>query len=124
MRTLATAVTLLVAFMLSGLSASAQTTKPTTLEYINKTLFPATVLLFQQQEDGTMRFSCTATAFDYNEKYGTYMFATAAHCIDVDEKHQPYVSLDETGTDKVFARAEKTICGDQEEGNDVCIIFV
>jgi hypothetical protein len=80
------------------------------------------VLLFHQEDDGSMRFACTATSIGYNPKQEAYIFATAAHCIN--DKHQPFISLDEVGTDKVFVRSLSSSCGSEEMGDDVCLLFV
>jgi hypothetical protein len=94
-------------------------------QFIEATLYPATVLLFSQNSDGGMRMRCTATA--YAHQGDTYHFATAAHCIVDDEgKILPdafFVSEDEPGH-KDYLPAEVHICGDRDKGNDFCDLTV
>lgn len=89
-----------------------------TEEYVNKVLYPATVLLYQQLPDGTMRFSCTATAIVHQQD--KYVFATASHCIV--KNQSPYISPDEAGAEKTFIRVKGAVCGDTKMGMDVCLL--
>src|SRR5687768_9945388 len=73
----------------------------------------AVALLYSQDEGGSMRMRCTATA--YKEEDGGYKFVTASHCIGEDDRaHEKsadasnvpfYLTFDERG-EKVFYPAE------------------
>ena len=98
--------------------------------FVDNILFPATVLLYDQDETGGMHMLCTATAIEKDK--GTYLFATAAHCASEDnsdthravaEKKFFYVSSDEIHS-KTFIRANVVACGYQSRGDDFCLFSV
>lgn len=88
-----------------------------TTDFAKRVVFPATVLLFSQQDNGSLKFNCTATAVSHDGN--TYIFATAAHCSP--NSNSTYVSLDESGTDKTFSRVDNLMCNKRD---DVCLISV
>jgi hypothetical protein len=101
---------------------------PTTSEFVQRTLYPATVLLFSQNDDGGMRMRCTATAFE-KTKDG-YRFVTAAHCAtqDGDQNKKKakaevaafYISSDVEG-EKDYIPVAIDGCGSRSRGDDFCI---
>ena len=102
----------------------------TDTEFINKTLYPATALLFSQDDSGSMKMLCTVTAIDYKD--GAYTFATASHCVSNDdtdhkvaevEKTFFFVSPDNIGK-KEFFKAEVVGAGYQSKGDDFAILKV
>lgn len=125
---------ILLFFLPSLALLSAQTTTPytpmTNANFVDKVLFPATVLLYAQDDSGDMNMLCTATAI---EKTTTgYIFATAAHCASDDdtEEHKAvaqkkffYISSDEIHA-KTFIRANIEACGYQSRGDDFCLFSV
>jgi V8-like Glu-specific endopeptidase len=133
---------LLVLFALAGVAA-AQTGVPVSpsaselpsphlsdREFIDTVYYPATVLLFSQNEDGGMRMLCTATAIEKTAK--GYTFVTAAHCASQDdhETHRAdasksafFISSDAIHT-KTFIEAKVIACGYQERGDDFCLLSV
>jgi hypothetical protein len=96
-------------------------------QYVPKTLYPAVVLLYEQDDQGSMKMLCTATAIEKN-KTG-YVFVTAAHCASTDNEEKKlvkaetkkffFVTLDETGS-KNFIKASLQNCGYQHAGDDFC----
>lgn len=96
-------------------------------DYVHDTLYPAVVLLYKQDDQGSMKMLCTATAIEKNA--AGYEFVTAAHCASKDDTEkkrvQPetksyfFVTLDET-KDKKFIRAKLLNCGYQHAGDDFC----
>ena len=76
MRRLTLPLSLLVLVVFS-LPVLAQTSKADT-EFVSKTLYSATALLYSQGDDGSMRMRCTATSIEKNAT--GYVFVTAAHC--------------------------------------------
>lgn len=120
----------LFAFLLAVLPLTALAQKPILPEapaaksdFVRDVLTPATVLLFNQDEDGSLNFECTATAFFHDEERHEYMFATASHCVS-DNDPSLYISSDEEGNRKEFIRVEDVLCGKEEKGMDVCLLFV
>lgn len=118
----------LVAALLCATSF-AQVSK-TDIEYVNKTFFPATVLLYSQDEHGSMNMRCTATAI--SQKDDTTEFVTAAHCACSDdtehelakpEAHYFFITADAKDT-KQFVRAKLEGCGYQHKGIDVALFSV
>jgi Trypsin-like peptidase domain len=111
-------------------TASAAIYKQSNADFVDKLLYPATVLLYAQDDSGDMNMLCTATAI---EKTSTgYIFATAAHCASQDntEEHKAvpeksffYISSDETHA-KTFIRANIEACGYQSRGDDFCLFSV
>lgn len=99
-------------------------------KFIDDVFYPATVLLFSQNEDGGMKMLCTATAIEKTEK--GYVFVTAAHCASKDndetekayaEKTSFFISADEHHT-KTFIQANVLSCGYQSRGDDFCLFSV
>lgn len=99
-------------------------------EFVDKVLYPATVLLYSQDDTGNMNMVCTATAV---KKTGdVYLFATASHCVAEDdtdshravaEKKFFYVSSDDVDQ-KTFLQAKIVSCGYQSRGDDFCLLSV
>lgn len=122
---------LLLAFGLGLTTLALGQTPPTTtktVDFVAKTLSPATVLLYSQDQNGGMKMRCTATAIDRIPK--GYEFVTAAHCGCQDnlekkttspEKTFFYVTRDEP-KDKQFIKAEITGCGYQHKGDDFMLL--
>lgn len=118
----------LLAVALLSSAAPAQSTS--TSEYVRNTLYPATVLLFSQNDDGGMRMRCTATAFE--KTADGYRFATAAHCATKEGEEENgdkkpkaenaafYVSSDGVGA-KDYVPAKIDGCGSREHGDDFCV---
>mgnify|MGYP001610651264 CR=1 FL=1 len=85
----------------------------------------ATVLLYSQDESGSMRMRCTATAFEKTQ--AGYRFVSAAHCIGNDDTQKEkvadasnipfYVTFDATEV-KTFYAAAVTGVGYQHRGDD------
>ena len=102
----------------------------TNLDYINTTFYPATVLLYNQEDDGSMKMRCTATAIEKN-KTG-YVFVSAAHCgCDDDTDNETvkpvktffYITLDDV-KNKQFLSAKPTGCGYRHDGDDFMLFQV
>jgi len=99
-------------------------------DFISKTLYPATVLLFSQDAMGTMKMLCTATAISHDK--GVYEFATASHCAANDDKETHRAVVDKSlffiSSDKPnvkdFLEAKVEGCGMQTKGDDFCIFKV
>jgi hypothetical protein len=101
---------------------------PADKDYVNKTLFPATVLLYRQTESGSMDMVCTGTAIEKTDK--GYVFVTASHCgCDEDksknvvspEKASFFISPDITGN-KLYLKATPEGCGFRSRGDDFFIL--
>jgi hypothetical protein len=99
-------------------------------EFVNHTLYPATALLYSQDESGGMKMRCTATSIEKTEK--GYVFVTAAHCgcQDNTERKQTspektffYITADEPQS-KTFIKAEVTGCGYRHRGDDFMLLEV
>jgi S1-C subfamily serine protease len=126
-----------------ALSARAQNDKPVILtsnvsgtvvdaemQYVNDTFYPATALLYAQDENGGMNMRCTATAI---EKDGdTYTFVTAAHCGAEDDTDEKTVSPEKTffyitpdqADDKTFLKADPIGAGYRHRGDDFMLFKV
>lgn len=97
------------------------------IAYIHDILYPATTLLYAQDESGGMKMRCTATAIEKNAT--GYVFVTAAHCACEDNEEQKTVSpekvdfyITEDGvTDKEFLKASLTGCGYRHGGDDFAL---
>lgn len=125
-------ILLLSALLVAGLgtlTATAQTASTVSNDqYVQNTLYPATVLLFSQNQDGGMKMRCTATSFE-KTKDG-YRFATAAHCATEDgdqnkkkakaEVASFYISSDTEGA-KDYVPVKIDGCGSRSHGDDFCI---
>jgi hypothetical protein len=118
----------LLLLALATIVAQAQTVSET--EYVNRTLYPSTALLYSQESDGTMKMRCTATAIEKNAT--GYIFVTAAHCACEDNADKLisspvktffFVTGDE-GVSKDFLRATVTGCGYQHRGDDFALFQV
>jgi hypothetical protein len=97
-------------------------------DYINHTLYPATVLLYSQDAEGSMQMRCTATAIFGDDK--TYQFVTASHCGCVEnnshntvspEKTYFFISPDIAGN-KIYLKAEPLGCGYRTRGDDYFLL--
>lgn len=118
----------LLAVLLFSACAFAQSAAD--IAYVNSTFYPATVLLYSQDEAGGMKMRCTATAI---EKHADgYTFVTAAHCGAVDdtdnksvspEKTYFYITPDQAG-DKTFIKADPIGAGYRHRGDDFMLFEV
>jgi S1-C subfamily serine protease len=95
-----------------------------------KSIYGATVLLYAQDEQGSMRMRCTATAIEKTSS--GYVFVTAAHCACEDDEEKKTVSPqkvyffitgDQEGT-KDFIRATPIGCGYRHRGDDFALFSV
>lgn len=105
-------------------------TADATLQFVSNTLFPATVLLYSQDQSGGMKMRCTATAI---EKTPTgYEFATAAHCGCKDNIQHKTVSPENTffyitrdaSKEKVYVKATIDGCGYRQNGDDLMLLSI
>lgn len=103
---------------------------PVDKDYIEKTAFPATTLLYAQDDDGSLHMRCTTTFIEKN-KTG-YIAVSAAHCACKDdedthtvspEKTFFYVTSDDTDN-KDFIRAVPVGCGYRHAGDDFSLFQV
>lgn len=111
--------------------ASAQTAIVSENEFVDKTFYPAVVLLYSQEFDGSMHMKCTATAIEHTGD--AYVMVSAAHCASADNEEKKlaepekdarfFVTFDESG-DKTFIPAKILFCGYQHEGDDFCAFSV
>jgi hypothetical protein len=100
------------------------------VEYVNKVFYPATTLLYGQDEAGGMRMRCTATAI--GKTGNIYTFVTAAHCGAVDDEDHKTVSPEKTFfyitedsvEDKTFLKAEPVGAGYRHRGDDFMLFEV
>jgi len=119
---------LAVAVVLAG-SVLAQTNQSDVV-YIGETLYPATALLYSQDDEGGMKMRCTATAIEKNQS--GYVFVTAAHCACKDNEDKDSVSPEKTfffittddPTSKEFLKAKVTGCGYRHRGDDFALFQV
>jgi hypothetical protein len=97
-------------------------------KFIVGTLYPATALLYSQDEDGGMKMRCTATAIEQNAT--GFVFATAAHCGCEDNVERKtvspqktffYITFDDPGQ-KTFNKAEVIGCGYRHRGDDFMLL--
>lgn len=112
-----------VVLLLSAAFAQLSADKP----YVPGTLYPAVVLLYEQDDQGSMKMLCTATAIEKNAT--GYVFVTAAHCASSDNEEKKlvkaevkkffFVTFDEAGS-KNFSKAKLLNCGYQHAGDDFC----
>ena len=123
------ALFLCMALLLSSRGLSS-TPLQTDKDFIENTYFPAVTLLYAQDESGTMKMRCTATAFEKVDS--GYLFASAAHCAtDIDtesreklNKIEFFITPDEKLGTKTFVRATIVACGYRDEGDDFCVFYV
>lgn len=125
------AIVLCFAFRMFGQqTANIVVDGPNETDYVTNTLYPATVLLYSQDDEGSMRMRCTATAIEKNAK--GYVFVTAAHCACEDDEDQKTVSPQKTAfyitadepNDKDFIRATPIGCGYRHAGDDFALFQV
>lgn len=99
-------------------------------EYIKNTLYPATTLLYSQDESGGMNMRCTATAIE--KRTDGYIFVTASHCAcdDNPDKHTVspekkffFITSDNSG-EKSFLKAKPIGCGYKHKGDDYALFEV
>jgi hypothetical protein len=118
-----------IALLVFCLCVPAQIAKPDA-DFVKSTFYPATTLLYAQDEEGTMKMRCTATAIEKN-KTG-YVFVTAAHCGCEDsveahtvspEKAFFFVTAD-SEADKRFLIANPIACGYRHAGDDFFLLQV
>lgn len=116
-----------ILFAIATIASHAQTTEAA---FVKDTYFPATALLYSQDQNGGMKMRCTATAIENNDK--GYVFVTAAHCgcgDDPDEKTATaektffYITNDSEG-EKKFYTAKPIACGYQHAGDDFFLLQV
>jgi hypothetical protein len=100
------------------------------INYVSNTFYPATALLYGEDESGSLKMRCTATAIEKNDK--GYVFVTAAHCgcIDDDEMHTTspektffYITTD-MEKEKTFIKADVIGCGYRTVGDDFMLLQV
>lgn len=93
-------------------------------EFVNNTYYPATALLYSQDEQGSMKMRCTGT---FIEKNATgYVFVTAAHCGCEDDAEEHTVTAEKTfffvtiddAKEKRFLSAKPIACGYRTGGDD------
>ncbi len=96
--------------------------------YISSNLYPATALLYSQNEEGSMVMRCTATAISEDEN--SYQFVTASHCGCVEnnerntvspEKIYFFISPDVNGN-KIYLKADTVGCGYRTRGDDYFLL--
>ena len=100
------------------------------IDYVNQTFYPATALLYSQDQQGGMNMRCTATAIDKDGD--SYTFVTAAHCGAVDDEDHKTVSPEKTffyitpdqKDDKTFLKAEPVGAGYRHRGDDFMLFKV
>jgi hypothetical protein len=100
-------------------------------KYITGTLYPAVSLLYSQDDQGSMKMRCTATAIGFKD--GVTTFVTAAHCACQDNSEKKtvsppkdvvlYVTSDDP-EDKEFEKATITGCGYRHRGDDFLLLSV
>ena len=120
---------LFLLFFATAVVARPQVSKPDA-EFVKNTFYPATALLYAQEEDGTMKMRCTATAIEKNAT--GYVFVTAAHCGCEDNVEEHTVSpekafffvTEDSATDKRFLIANPTACGYRHAGDDFFLLQV
>lgn len=96
--------------------------------FINQVLYPATALLYSQEEDGGMKMRCTATAIEKNAT--GYIFVTAAHCGCEDNADKKTVSPEKTffyltsddRDAKTFIKTKVAGCGYRHRGDDFMLL--
>jgi Trypsin-like peptidase domain len=112
------------------LLVSGSATAQVDAKYVNEQLVPATVLLYSQNDEGSMEMHCTATAIEHNAT--GYVFVTASHCgCDDNAEHKTvspqkkdfYVTPDDK-TEKLFLKAKVTGCGYKHRGDDFMLLQV
>ena len=100
------------------------------VEYVNKVFYPATVLLYSQDEHGSMQMHCTATAIE--KQADGYEFVTASHCACKDDTEHEiakpqaeywFMTADEKDSKK-FIAAKLKGCGYQRKGADIALFDV
>ena len=99
-------------------------------KYVNEQLVPATVLLYSQDDEGSMKMHCTATAIERNDS--GYVFVTASHCGCDDNEERKTVSPKKTDfyvtpddkSEKLFLKAKVTGCGYKHRGDDFMLLQV
>jgi len=118
-------LTLLALFLPLGLVA--QTSKAD-IEYVSNVFSPATVLLYAQDEHGSLKMRCTATVIDKTDT--GYEAVTASHCgceenedtrTVTPEKTSFYVTSDDD-QDKDFFKAKIVGCGYRHAGDDFLLV--
>jgi len=117
-----------IVMLLSTQSGRAQSRQSDT-EFIT-TIQNAVGLLYSQDQSGSMRMACTATAYE-RIKTG-YRFVTAAHCIGSDNRDKElsasaetpfFITFDEHA-EKTFWPAEPVFIGYQSRGEDFAVFEV
>jgi len=100
-------------------------TEPLENDFMN-----ATTLLYGQDESGSMKMLCTATAFEREGK--VYHFAAAAHCVSEDDTDHERVQMHQMSwfitfddlKDKNFVSAKVLGVGYQHRGDDFAVFEV
>ncbi len=121
---------LLLCLGLAGTTFLAAQTTDDSSKFLTEKLYPATVLLYSQDDSGSMKMRCTATSIEKNAK--GYVFVTAAHCGCEDDTEKKtvspektffYVTSDEDGAKK-FSKADPVGCGYRHKGDDFMLFQV
>ena len=103
---------------------------PATKDYINTSVRPAVATLYSQDENGTMKMRCTATAIE--EDATSYTFVTAAHCGCEDNAELKSTSAEKTfffiqpelAGNKVYLKAKPQACGYRTKGDDYFLLTI
>jgi hypothetical protein len=99
-------------------------------EFVAKIFYPATALLYAQDDNGTMKMRCTATSIEKTAK--GYVFVTAAHCGCEDNTENKTVSPEKAfffitaddNREKRFLVANPIVCGYRHTGDDFFLLQV
>lgn len=117
---------ILAIFLLFPTAISAE--NPALVQSVRK----AVGLLYSQDESGSLKMRCTATAFEKTGK--GYKFVSAAHCIGDDDTNKErsasgidipfYITFDETDGAKRYHQAKVIWVGYQHRGEDFAVFEV
>jgi hypothetical protein len=90
------------------------------IAFLNDSLYHATVLMYDEDSQGTLHMSCTATAIGWDDD--GYYFASAGHCVDgVDEV---WMTRDEGMEKQTFYKAIVLAQGDGKDADDTSLLYV
>ena len=119
---------LLLAVSLFVAPAFAEKTKApevTPVAAIAQQVYDSVAILYRQDESGSMRMTCTATAYRKTDK--GYRFVSASHCVGGDpaQEHQIkfFITADTNGS-KSFIPAKLVEAGNRAVGDDFSIFEV
>jgi hypothetical protein len=130
MRTMKSALFAICALLcVSGIAGAAPVVNPNTdTDKLERDFMEATALLYAQDEYGTLKMACTATAYEHTGL--VYRFITASHCVSDDntdrervevEELNWYLTFDELGKISFFP-AKVIGAGYQSRGDDFAIL--